>query len=194
MNCSVCFSFTRHKPPDSHHEVSGKYFTFLPSVVYIISSCLFQAVIGMVVARAMCEAEAEADPVLTSDQEQFLRQFVATGLTDPKTGYVYHVNPLHPNVPVVKDGDAPKLVLPPSPYPYGRGYPFYPNIPCASGVCRGLPNGPYGAYGPYGPGYYPRQYPVYPSYGPLSTPYNPFYQGFVPPQAILAQPASTDEE
>ena len=156
-------------------------------------------------ARAMCEAEADplvplvSDPVLSPIQEQFLKQYVATGLTDPKTGYVYHVNALHPNLPVVqgvdsKNGDAPKLVLPPSPYPYGRGYPFYPE--CVTGLCRGLPNGPYGPYGPYGPefGYYPRQYPVYPGYGPLNTPYNPFYQGFVPPKAILAQPASTDTE
>ena len=154
----------------------------------------------MVVAGAMCEADAEADPVLSPAQEQFLKQYVATGVTDPKTGYVYHVNALHPNLPVLqgvdsKDGDATKLVLPPSPYPYGRGHPFYPNIPCVAGFCRGLPNGPYGPYGPYRPefGYYPRQYPVYPGYGPLNNPYNPFYQGLVPPKAILAQPESTDE-
>merc|ERR1711862_126567 len=51
----------------------------------------FLAVIGMIVSSAMCEAEAEADPVLSQVQEQFLKTYVATGVTDPKTGYVYHV-------------------------------------------------------------------------------------------------------
>merc|ERR1711982_233470 len=93
----------------------------------------FLAVIGMIVSSAMCEAEAEADPVLSQVQEQFLKTYVATGVTDPKTGYVYHVNPLHPNLPVnfdSKDGDDTKLVLPPYPVPRGRFSPFYPSNPC----------------------------------------------------------------
>ena len=172
-----------------------KFLVDIFNIYFIILPCHLQAIIGMIVSSAMCEAEAEADPVLSQVQEQFLKTYVATGVTDPKTGYVYHVNPLHPNLPVnfdSKDGDDTKLVLPPYPVPRGRFSPFYPSNPCLVYGCRGLPSGPYGPYGPEFGVYPPRQYPVYPGYGPINAPYNPFYQGFVPPKAILAQP--TDEE